>query len=175
MSCYGLLGEFPDPETLTSAARRMRESGYRRMDAFSPFPIDGLAAALGMRKTRLPWVVLAGGVIGAAATYGLVWYSLAIDYPINVGGRPLHAWTPFVVLAFEGGILGAGLSAFFGMLAANGQPEYYHPVFNAKKFSYARGGGFFLLVEAADPRFDRAEVARNLAAVEAISIEEIAR
>lgn len=174
MNLHGLLAVFPDAEALSEAAQAMRRRGYSRMDAFSPYPIEGLARTLGMRRTRLPWLVLAGGLLGAAAVYGLVWYSVTIDYPINVGGRPLHSWPAFVVLAFEGGILGAALAAFFGTLFANGQPEYYHPVFNAESFTHARGGGFYLLVEAADPEFDPEATGDHLRDAGATEVEEVA-
>lgn len=174
MSRYGLLARFSGPEALSEAARRLRERGYRRIDAFSPFPVPGLAAALGMRGTRLQWAALAGGLLGATATYALILYSVVIDYPINVGGRALNAWPAYLVLAFEGGILGAALATFFGMLVGNRLPEYHHPVFNARTFSHAAGGGFFLLVEAADPRFRAEETQALLAALGAEHVEEVA-
>lgn len=170
---YGLLAFFPDPETLSDAARAMHERGYRRMDAFSPFPVHDLARALGFRRTRLPWLVLAGALAGAAAAYGLITYSVLVDYPINVGGRPLHSWPPFVVLAFEGGILGGALAAFFGTLWANRLPEYYHPVFNSPRFTFAGGGVFCLLVEASDDQFDRPATEQAMLALGARTVEEV--
>ena len=173
MSLYGLMAVFAGPEALVVAARGMRERGYRRMDAFSPFPMKELDAILEMPKTRLPWVVLAGGIAGAALVYGLIWYSVEVDYPINVGGRPLHSWPPFVVIAFEAGILGAALAGFIGVLAANGLPRYHHPVFNAESFSYARGGKFYLLIEAADPRYRKGVTKGQLTRLGAEAIEEV--
>jgi hypothetical protein len=173
MSFYGLMAVFAEPEALLDAATKMRERGYRRMDAFSPFEVEGLEEALAIPKTRLPWVVLAGGIAGAVLVYALILYSVEIDYPINVGGRPLHSWPPFVVIDFEAGILGAARAGFFGLLAANGFPEYYHPVFNARSFTYARGGKFYLLVEAADPKFRKGVTKGQLTRLGAESVEEV--
>jgi len=173
MSLYGLMAVFADPEALVVAARGMRERGYRRMDAFSPFPMKELDAILEIPKTRLPWIVLAGGIAGAALVYGLIWYSVEVDYPINVGGRPLHSWPPFVVITFEAGILGAAFAGFLGVLAANGLPRYHHPVFNAESFSYARGGKFYLLIEAADPRYRKGVTKGQLTRLGAKAVEEV--
>jgi hypothetical protein len=174
VEAYGLTATFPTAEALTAAVSDLRERGYRRMDAFSPFPIDGLAELLGMRPTRLPWAFLAGGVLGAAGIYLLILYSVLIDYPVDVGGRPLNSWPPFLVLAFEAGILGAALAGFVGLLFANGQPEYYHPVFNASDFSYGRGGTFHLLVESADPLFRPRQTRTLLEDLGATHVEAIA-
>lgn len=173
MSLYGVIAAFADPDVLTQAARTMRDKGYRRMDAFSPFEVRGLADILGMRKTRLPWAVLFGAVAGAALVYGLILYSVEVDYPLNVGGRPLHSWPPFTVIAFEAAILGAALAGFAGMLWANGLPQYYHPVFNAKTFTYARGGKFYLLVEAADPKYRKGVTKGQLTRLGAETVEEV--
>lgn len=173
MSLYGLMAVFANPEGLVEAARAMRERGYRRMDAFSPFPMKELDAILEIPKTRLPWVVLAGGIAGAALVYALIWYSVEIDYPINVGGRSLHSWPPFVVIAFEAGILGAALAGFLGVLVANGLPRYHHPVFNAESFTYARGGKFFLLIEVADPKYRKGVTRGQLTRLGAETVEEV--
>ena len=173
MSPYGIMAVFADPEALVEAARGMRKRGYRRMDAFSPFPMKELDEILEIPPTRLPWAVLAGGIAGAALVYALIWYSVEIDYPVNVGGRPLHSWPPFVVIAFEAGILGAALAGFLGMLAANGLPRYYHPVFNAESFTYARGGGFYLLIEAEDPKYRKGVTKGQLTRLGAEFVEEV--
>ncbi|MEW6629693.1 MAG: DUF3341 domain-containing protein [Pseudomonadota bacterium] len=173
MSLYGLMAVFADPEALIEATRGMRARGYRRMDAFSPFQVKELDRILEIPKTRLPWAVLAGGIAGAALVYALIWYSVEIDYPINVGGRPLHSWPPFVVIAFEAGILGAALAGFIGVLAANGLPRYHHPVFNAASFSYARGGKFYLLIEAADPKYRKGVTRGQLTRLGAEIVEEV--
>lgn len=152
---YGLLAEFDDAEALLRAARAAYAAGYRRMDAYSPYPIEELAEALGFHENRLPLVVLAGGLAGAVGGYGLQVYLNVINYPINVGGRPLHSWPAFIPVTFETAILGAALAAIFGMLALNGLPMPYHPVFNIGRFLEATRDAFFLAIEAGDPRFDR--------------------
>ena len=173
MSLYGVIAAFADPEALLEAARAMRARGYSRMDGFSPFQVEGLAEALGARKSRLPFVVLGGAIAGADFAYGLILYSVELDYPVNVGGRPLHSWPAFVIIAFEAAILGAALAGFLGMLAANGLPRYYHPVFNAKSFTYAQGGKFYLLVEADDPKFRKGVTKGQLTRLGAETVEEI--
>ena len=160
---YGLLAEFDDANALVAATRRAYESGYRRMDAYSPFPMEELSDALGFRKTRLPLVVLIGGILGGTTGFLMQYYTAVIDYPINVGGRPLNSWPAFVPVTFEMTILGAALFAVLGMLALNGLPMPYHPVFNVPRFALASRDRFFLCVEATDPLFDRAGTARFLA------------
>jgi hypothetical protein len=151
---YGLLAEFGDPEGILEAVRRAREAGYRRMDAFTPFPVEGLAEELGFHRSAVPAVVLAGGLIGAAGGYLLQYWLNVVDYPINVGGRPLHSAPMFIIVTFELTILVAALFAVLGMLALNKLPMPYHPVFNVPDFALASTNRFFLAVEAADPRFD---------------------
>jgi hypothetical protein len=151
---HGLMAEFDDPRALVAAAGRARAEGYRSMDAYTPFPVEGLAEALGFRKNRLPLLVLAGGLVGAAGGYFLQYYGNVVDYPINIGGRPLHSWPSFIVPAFETTILCAALAAVLGMLGLNGLPKPYHPVFNVPRFALASRDRFFLVIEAADPAFD---------------------
>ena len=152
---YGLMAEFRSPTAVVAAARRAREAGYRRMDAYTPFPIEELAEALGWRtRGRLPRLVLVGGLGGAVAGYLMQYYAAVIAYPVNVGGRPLHSWPSFIPITFETGILGAALAAVLGMLALNGLPRPYHPVFNAPNFALASTDRFFLCIESADPLFD---------------------
>lgn len=145
-----LMAAFDGAPALLAAARSLRRDGHVVCDAFTPFPVDGLAQELGMRPTRLPWAMLAGGVAGGVFVYGLIFYSVAVDYPINVGGRGLNAWPAYLVLAFEGGILGAALVGVAGLFAANGLPRYHHPVFGTPGFTFAEGGGFWVLVEAGE-------------------------
>lgn len=152
---YGLLAEFETPTQLVEATRRAYAEGYRKMDAYSPFPIEEAADALGFHKTRVPLVVLVGGIMGGAAGYLLQWWIHTISYPINVAGRPLHSWPSFIIVTFEMTVLFAGLAALFGMLALNGLPMPYHPLFSLPRFAMATRDRFFLCIESSDPKFDR--------------------
>jgi hypothetical protein len=151
------MAEFASPTELLAAARRTREEGYTRMDAYTPFPVEELAEALGFHRTRLPLVVLAGGLVGLVGGYFLQYYAAVVDYPLNVGGRPFHSWPAFIVPTFEMTILGASFAAVLGMLGMNKLPQPYHPVFNAPRFALASRDRFFLAIEARDPRFDHDE------------------
>jgi len=152
---YGLMAEFNSPETLLHAAERASHQGFKRMDAYTPFPIEGLAEALGIGPTRVPLIVLIGGIIGCLGGFFLQYWLAAIDYPLNVGGRPLNSWPAFIPVTFEMTILFAALAAFLGVLALNGLPMPYHPVFNVEQFELASRNRFFLCIEAGDPNFDR--------------------
>jgi hypothetical protein len=151
---YGLMAEFNEPNGLVAAARRVHEAGYRKVDAFSPYPMEALTEALGFHSSRLPLLVLVGGVTGLLAGYGLQYWASVIEYPMNVGGRPFHSWVSFIPPTFETTILFAALTAVLGMLALNGLPEPYHPVFNVPTFALATKDRFFLCIEATDPKFD---------------------
>jgi hypothetical protein len=152
---YGLMAEFHDTGAIVAAARRAYEAGYRRMDAYTPFPIEALSEAMGWRtRGRLPRLVLMGGLAGAAAGFGLQCWTSMVAYPVNVGGRPDFSWPSFIPITFETGILFAALTAVLGMLALNGLPRPYHPVFNAANFALASSDRFFLCIESADPLFD---------------------
>jgi hypothetical protein len=157
---YGLMAEFEDPNALVAAAQHARLEGYRRMDAYSPFPIEELHEALGLPPTRLPLIVLIGGLVGAIAGYGLQYWVSVIENPLNIGGKPLHSWPAFIPITFETTILLAALSAVLGMLALNGLPMPYHPVFNVARFALASRNRFFLCIEARDAQFDL-EATRN--------------
>jgi hypothetical protein len=151
---WGLLAEFETPDELLHAARHAREEGYRRMDAYTPFPIHGLSDAMGFRPTKLPLIVLAGGLIGCAAALGTMWFSATIHYPLNVAGKPYASWPAFIPITFELTVLFAALFAVFGMLGMNGLPMPYHPVFNAPRFAFASRDRFFLCIESCDALFD---------------------
>ncbi len=151
---YGLLAEFETPADIVRAARAAHEEGYRRMDAYSPFPVEGLSEAVGFHKDRVALVCLVGGLLGLATAYVLQFWINTINYPINVGGRPFHSWPSFVVVSFELTVLFGGLAAALGMLAMNGLPMPYHPLFNVPIFAMATRDRFFLCIEAADPNFD---------------------
>ena len=170
---YGLIAEFDNPEALVAAAHRAFAEGFRKMDAYSPFPVEGLAEALGFHRTRVPLIVLSGGILGCLGGFFLQYWLAVIDYPINVGGRPLNSWPSFIPVTFELTILIAALSAFFGVLALNGLPMPYHPVFNVERFELASRNRFFLLIEAADPRFDSAGTRRFLETVGSHGVYEV--
>src|SRR5689334_20085822 len=172
---YGLLAEFRTSEALLEAAKRARESGFRYVEAYSPYAVEGIAEAVGFRRDRVPLITLVGGVVGAVGGYFLQWYSAVIDYPINVGGRPLHSWPSFIVPTFELTILGAAIAAVIGMLAANGLPRLTHPIFNAPHFEQATRNRFFLCVTARDPHFDIERSRRFLEGLQPMSVVEVPR
>jgi ActD protein len=151
---YGLMAEFEDPNELVAAAHRAYHEGYRVMDAYSPLPIEELHEAIGFHHTRLPLIVLIGGIVGCISGFLLQWWVHTTAYPVNVGGKPFNSWPAFIPITFECTILGAALAAVFGMLALNGLPQPYHPVFNVPRFALASRNRFFLCIEARDAKFD---------------------
>jgi len=171
---YGLMAEFADADDLLAATRRAHAEGYHRMDAYSPFPIEGLAEALGRRGTAVPLLVLLGGMTGGIGGYFMQAYAMAVDYPLNIGGRPLHSWPAFIPITFELTVLCAALTAFFAVFVLNRLPQPYHPVFNAGGFEHASQDRFFLCVEANDPKFDVQHTRRFLESLEPDAITEVA-
>jgi hypothetical protein len=173
---YGLLAEFDTPEELVRAARQARSDGWRRMDCYTPYPVEEAAEAIGAHANHVPLITLIGGILGGSSIFALCWWISVVAYPINVGGRPLNSWPAFIVPAFEWTILCAGVSAGLGMLALNKLPEFYHPLFNATNFRRgATTDKFFLCLEARDPKFEREEAKNYLERFHPNSVVEVER
>ena len=170
---YGVMGEFGTPEQLIQAAKKTREAGYRHVDAYAPFPVEGLSEALRLRRSWVPFITLLGGLTGGLGGFGLQYWAAAITYPQNIGGRPLNSWPAFIPVTFELTILGAALSAVLGMLALNRLPQPHHPVFNVPRFTHASTDQFFICIQARDKKFHLAETARFLQGLEAHHISEV--
>ena len=149
---FGLMAEFDTADQLLEATVRTTAAGYKRVEAYSPFPIEGLAEAIGFH-TRLPLIVLVAGIIGALSGFLLQYWVSVINYPLNIGGRPLNSWPSFIPVTFEMTILVAGLTAVIAMIVLNGLPMPYHPVFNVPRFELASNDRFFLTIEAMDTQF----------------------
>ena len=171
---YGLAAEFETPEALMHAAEEAHARGFRQMDAYAPFPVEGLAEALG-KKNHIPLLVLLGGILGGTSAYFMEWFANVVSYPINIGGRPLHSWPAFIPITFELTVLGASLTAFFGSLALNGLPRPYHPMFNLPQFERASQDRFFLCIEADDAQFDLIHTREFLQTLAPIQISEVAK
>lgn len=171
---FGIMAEFHTPGELVSACRKAYVEGYREMDAFSPIPIRELDEALGLRRTRLPLIVLIGGIIGCVVGFGMQYWVSVYAYPLNIGGKPLNSWPAFIPITFEMTVLFAALSALVGMLALNKMPMPYHPVFNVPRFALASRDRFFLCIQSTDPKFDRTETAVFLKALGASEVSEVA-
>ncbi len=170
---YGLVAEFAGPEKLLDATRRTVQEGYRKVDAYTPYPVEGLDDALKFHRTWVPPIVLIGGVLGAITGYALQYYVAAIAYPVNVGGRPLNSWPMFVPVIFELTILFAAIFAVLGMLGLNGLPMPYHPLFNVPRFAMATRDRFFLVVQSSDPKFDLEGTRRFLQSLGAQEVSDV--
>lgn len=169
---YGLMAEFDNPTDVVTATREAWDAGYRRINAYSPYPIEELSEALHFH-TRLPLIVLIGGIIGCLGGYLMQYYIAVIDYPINVGGRPPHSWPSFIPITFETTVLCAAFAAVFGMLALNKLPQPYHPVFNVERFALATRDRFFLVIEASDPKFDLEETKMFLSSLSPREVTDV--
>lgn len=169
---FGFLAEFEDARQLLEAVHEIKGAGYTQMEAYTPLPVEEVAHAIG-HCNRLPKIVLAGGLLGALVGFGMQYWMSVVDYPINVGGRPLNSWPSFIVITFEMTILFAALSAVFGMLALSGLPQPYHPVFNVPAFELASRNRFFLMILARDPNFDMQGTKGLLERISTLAVEEV--
>ena len=170
---YGLMAEFASADALLEAARRARAEGYRRTEAYSPFPIEGMAEAIGFEKTRVPLATLVGGIAGGVGGFFLQWYTAVVDYPENIGGRPLNSWPEFIPVTFETTVLFAAFTAAIAMFAANGLPRLRHPVFDVHEFDLATRNRFFLCIPARDPGFEAQPVRRFLEELRPMRVMEV--
>jgi len=170
---WGLMAEFDGPQELIAAAEKVREAGYTRIDAYTPYPIEELSETVMRRRSKVPLITFLGGLVGALTGFFLQYWTQVIAYPMNIGGRPHNSWPAFIVVTFELTILFASLSAVVGMILVNRLPRPYHPVFNVDGFERASREGFFLAVEAADPRFDREGTGRLLRELDAQRVTEV--
>src|SRR6185437_11327859 len=171
---YGIMAEFDNPSELVAAARQTHKAGYRRVNGYSPYPIEELTEAIGFTRTTLPLIVLVGGILGGLGGFFMQYWMEVINYPLNVGGNPYNSWPAFIPITFECTILVAAFSAVLGMLALNKLPQPYHPVFNAPNFALATRDRFFLVIEASDRHFDHARVTeflRGLGAKDLVDVE----
>src|SRR5690242_1063886 len=169
---YGLAAEFESDAQLMHAAEEAFAHGYRKMDGYAPFPVEGLADALG-KKNRMPLLVLLSGILGGCSAYYMEWFANVISYPINVGGRPLHSWPAFIPITFELTVLGASLTAFFFSLGLSGLPQPYHPMFNLQEFERASQDRFFLCIEAEDTLFDSESTRAFLESLNPVIVKEV--
>ena len=170
---YGVMAEFESPTDLVAAAHRVYSLGYRRINGYSPFPIEELSEAIGFTKTSLPLIVFIGGLVGGLSGFLMQYWIAAIDYPINVGGKPTNSWPAWIPITFEMTVLFAAFSAVLGMLILNKLPQPYHPVFNLPNFALATRDRFFLAIEANDPKFNHAEVVDLLKSLNAVAVNDV--
>jgi hypothetical protein len=172
-SIFGVAAEFDSPEAILRAAKAANARGYRRVEAYTPYAVKELADHLGFEKTRVPLLVLCGGVLGAVGGFFMLWYANVVSYPWNIGGRPPNSWPAFIPISFEMMVLGASLMAFFGALVLNGLPMLYHPMFNLPRFDLASQSRFFLCIESRDKRFDAGQVRAFLESLQPTAVMEV--
>ncbi len=172
-STYGLMAEFDSASDLVAAAERTRDAGYKKIDAYSPFPVEGLADAIGFHHDLVPLVTLIGGLLGGSGGFLMQYWMATVSYPTNIGGRPFNSWPAFIVITFEMTILFGALSAVLGMLALNGLPMPYHPVFNVPRFAFATKDRFFLIVFASDKKYEAAATRQFLEGLNPRAISEV--
>jgi hypothetical protein len=170
---YGVLAEFANPTSLVSAARRARDEGYSRFEAYTPFAVEELSETIPVRYPVLPLLVLTGGIIGGLGAFSMMYYASVISYPLNIGGRPLNSWPAFIPITFELAVLGAAFAAVFGVLALSHLPMPYHPLFNVKEFARASQDRFFLCIEANDPKFDLEATTKFLISLDALGVSNV--
>lgn len=170
---YGLIAEYTEATEVLAASRQAYRAGYRRMDAYTPFPVEGLSDALGYRDHLIPWIMFWAGLIGCIGGYAFITWAMTVDYPLNIGGRPLNSWPMWIPITFECTVLAAALAGVAGMFIVNGLPQPYHPVFDAPNFQEATSSRFFLCIEAEDPKFDLAETRRFLDSTHAARVSEV--
>ena len=170
---HGLLAEFSGPEPLVRAAKKLHAAGYRRIEGYTPYPVPGLPEAIHFRPVSIPVIFLVAALLSGFAGYLMQWYASVIAYPLNIGGRPLHSWPAFIPITFESAILGGVLGGAFGMIVLNRLPRYHHPISNVERFRAASSDGFFLCIEATDPKFESGPTTDLLRSLEAIAVTEI--
>ena len=171
---YGLMAEFHTAEELVEAVHKVHDAGFKHVDAFTPYPIEEVSHALDLPRSKMPLIVLCGGIAGGLGGYFLQYWSQVLEYPMNIGGRPFHSWPAFIVPTFEMTILFGALSAVLGMFALNGLPQPYHPVFNVPGFALASRDRYFLVIEARDPKFNLEETRRFLLDLHASEVSDVA-
>jgi len=172
---HGCLAQFASVPALLAAVKQLRLDGYTRLEAYTPFAVDGLAEALGPVRSRIPLLMLLGGLLGGFGTLALQYYAAVIDYPIDVGGRPDASWPAFIPAALEMTILFAALAGVAGMLAGNGLPRLNHPLFGSEHFDEASRDGLFVLLRADDPRYEFGRVLHDLARLDPLHVEQVPR
>lgn len=170
---YGLMAEFASAEKLKTAVEKARAAGYRGVEAYSPFPVEGLAESTGLKRNWVPPIVLAGGLVGGIGGYFMQWYSAVISYPINSGGKPPHSWPEFIPVTFELTVLCAAIAGVLGMLWLNGLPRLHHPVFNVREFDLASRNRFFLCLRPDGTAFAPDAARDFLNRLEAIGIWDV--